>query len=65
MRDIIENKIRRLPNILETELMTVLKTKKEEQMVSLKKDGLDSGNGVIYVNELKSHTIIHEHTFRN
>jgi DNA-binding Lrp family transcriptional regulator len=29
MRDIIENKIRRLPNILETELMTVLKTKKE------------------------------------
>jgi Lrp/AsnC family transcriptional regulator, regulator for asnA, asnC and gidA len=32
MRDIIENKIRVLPNILETELMTVLKTKKEEQM---------------------------------
>ena len=65
MRDIIENKIRRLPNILETELMTVLKTKKEEQMVSLKKDGPDNGNGVIYVNELKSHTIIHEHTFWN
>jgi hypothetical protein len=34
-------------------------------MVSLKNDGPDSGNGVIYVNELKSHTIIHEHTFRN
>ena len=33
-RDIIENKIRKLPNIVETELMTVLKTKKEEQIVS-------------------------------
>src|SRR5215212_4908217 len=32
MRDIIENKIRILPNIIETELVTVLKTKKEEQM---------------------------------
>jgi Lrp/AsnC family transcriptional regulator, regulator for asnA, asnC and gidA len=32
MRDIIENKIRVLPNILETELMTVLKTKKEDQI---------------------------------
>jgi DNA-binding Lrp family transcriptional regulator len=32
MRDIIENKIGVLPNIVETELMTVLKTKKEEQM---------------------------------
>ena len=30
MRDIIENKIRTLPKILETELMTILKTKKEE-----------------------------------
>ena len=38
MRDIIENKIRKLPHILETELMTVLKTSKEEQMVSLSKD---------------------------
>lgn len=38
MRDIIENKIRKLPHILETELMTVLKTKKEEQIVSLKED---------------------------
>jgi DNA-binding Lrp family transcriptional regulator len=37
MRDIIENKIRVLPNILETELMTVLKTKKEDQIVSLNK----------------------------
>ncbi|MFL6433869.1 MAG: Lrp/AsnC family transcriptional regulator [Nitrososphaeraceae archaeon] len=32
MRDIIENKIGMLSNIVETELMTVLKTKKEEQM---------------------------------
>jgi hypothetical protein len=31
MRDIIENKIGILPNILKTKLMTVLKTKKEEQ----------------------------------
>ena len=36
IRDIIESKIRRLPNVLETELMTVLKTSKEEQIVSLK-----------------------------
>ena len=38
MREVVENKIRKLPRILETELMTVLKTKKEEQIVSLKKD---------------------------
>ena len=38
IRDIIEKKIRRLPNVLETELMTVLKTSKEEQIVSLKND---------------------------
>ena len=36
MRNIVENKIRKLPHILETELMTILKTSKEEQMVSLK-----------------------------
>jgi Lrp/AsnC family transcriptional regulator for asnA, asnC and gidA len=42
MRDIIENKIRVLPNILETELMTVLKTKKEDQIVSLNKDISDN-----------------------
>jgi Lrp/AsnC family transcriptional regulator, regulator for asnA, asnC and gidA len=35
MRDIIENKIRMIPNILETELMTVLKTEREEQIVCL------------------------------
>src|ERR671932_82442 len=44
MRDIIENKIRVLPNILETELMTVLKTKKEEQIVSLDKAISDDNN---------------------
>jgi Lrp/AsnC family transcriptional regulator for asnA, asnC and gidA len=38
MRDVVENKIRTLPHIIETELMTVLKTRKEEQIVSLKKD---------------------------
>src|ERR671933_1933694 len=31
MRDIVENKIRILPNIVETELMTVLKSSKEKQ----------------------------------
>src|SRR5919199_4411934 len=63
MRDIVENKIRILPNIVETELMTVLKSSKEKQVVSLKKDGSENGNGVIHVKELKSHTIIHEHDF--
>ena len=38
MRDIIEHKIRTLPSIVETELMTIFKTKKEEQIVSVKKD---------------------------
>ena len=38
MREIVVNKIRKLPNIIETELMTVLKSRKEEQMVSLKND---------------------------
>src|SRR5919199_5694094 len=43
MRDIVENKIRKLPNVLETELMAVLKTKKEEQIVSLNKGISDIG----------------------
>ncbi len=30
MRDIVVNKIRKLPRIIETELMTALKTRKEE-----------------------------------
>ena len=39
LRDIVQNKICRLPHILETELMTVLKTEKEEYsaLPSLKK----------------------------
>jgi Lrp/AsnC family transcriptional regulator, regulator for asnA, asnC and gidA len=42
MRDIVVNKIRRLPQITEAELTTVLKTIKEEQSVSLKKDISDA-----------------------
>ena len=38
MRKVVENKIRKLPRILETELMTVLKTRKEDEIVSLRKD---------------------------
>ena len=41
MREVVENKIRKLPRILETELMTVLKTRKEDQIVSLRKDIAD------------------------
>jgi Lrp/AsnC family transcriptional regulator for asnA, asnC and gidA len=42
LRDIVQNKICKLPHILETELMTVLKTGKEEHstLASLKKDRL-------------------------
>lgn len=36
MRDILENKIRTLAHITETELMAVLKSRKEVQIVSLK-----------------------------
>jgi Lrp/AsnC family transcriptional regulator, regulator for asnA, asnC and gidA len=42
MRNIIVNKIRQLPQISEAELMTVLKTVKEEQSVPLAKDIADS-----------------------
>ena len=38
MREIVENKICKIPHILESELMTVLKTRKEEQMISLESD---------------------------
>ena len=38
MREIVENKICKIPHILESELMTVLKTRKEEQMISLGND---------------------------
>jgi hypothetical protein len=45
MRDIIVKKIRQLPQISEAELMTVLKTIKEEQSIPLAKDiaeGMDA-----------------------
>jgi Lrp/AsnC family transcriptional regulator, regulator for asnA, asnC and gidA len=42
MRGIIANKIGRITQITEAELMTVLKTIKEEQMISLKKDIADA-----------------------
>jgi DNA-binding Lrp family transcriptional regulator len=42
IRDIVVDKIRRLPQITEAELMTVLKTIKEEQSVSLKRDISDA-----------------------
>lgn len=35
MRDIVVNKIRKLPRIIETELMTALKTRKEDHMVPM------------------------------
>src|SRR5690242_3911127 len=49
MREVVENKIRKLPRILETELMTVLKTRKEDQIVSLKKDIIEK-NTTVYEN---------------
>ncbi|TLY09470.1 MAG: Lrp/AsnC family transcriptional regulator [Thaumarchaeota archaeon] len=42
IRDIVVNKIRRLPQITEAEMMTVLKTIKEEQSVSLERDISDA-----------------------
>ena len=49
MRDIVENKICKIPHILESELMTVLKTDKEEQMVSLEND--IEYKDMLYLNE--------------
>ncbi|MFL6511571.1 MAG: Lrp/AsnC family transcriptional regulator [Nitrososphaera sp.] len=42
MRDIVVNKLGKIPQIMEAQLMTVLKTTKEEQMISLKKDIADA-----------------------
>jgi Lrp/AsnC family transcriptional regulator for asnA, asnC and gidA len=42
MRDIIVNKISSIPQITEAQLMTVLKTIKEEHMISLKRDIVDA-----------------------
>jgi Lrp/AsnC family transcriptional regulator, regulator for asnA, asnC and gidA len=36
LRDIVVDKVRTLPHILETDLMTILKTRKEEQMVPIR-----------------------------
>lgn len=47
MRDIVVNKIRRLPEINDAELMTVLKTIKEEQSVSLKKQIADKTSAAL------------------
>ena len=38
LRDIIVNKILAINYVKETELMTVLRTRKEEQMISLQKE---------------------------
>ena len=38
LRDIVENKIRALPNILNTELMIALKSRKEKQIVRFNSD---------------------------
>ena len=42
MRDIVVNKVRRLQQITEAELMAVLRTTKEEQSISLKNDIADA-----------------------
>ena len=38
LRDIVENKIRALPNILNTELIIALKSRKEKQIVRFNSD---------------------------
>jgi DNA-binding Lrp family transcriptional regulator len=38
LRDIVVNKIRTLPHILEAELMIILKTRKEEQIVPMRNE---------------------------
>jgi Lrp/AsnC family transcriptional regulator for asnA, asnC and gidA len=38
LREIVVNKIRSLPHILEAELMTILKTRKEEQIVPIRNE---------------------------
>jgi Lrp/AsnC family transcriptional regulator, regulator for asnA, asnC and gidA len=44
MRDIVVNKIGKIPQITEAELMTVLRTIKEEQLASLKRDIADAAS---------------------
>ena len=50
MRNMIDNKIGMIPNIVKVELMTALKTNKDEQIISLKKDGSDNGNSIKELN---------------
>jgi Lrp/AsnC family transcriptional regulator, regulator for asnA, asnC and gidA len=64
MRDIIGNRIGTLPNIVKTELMTALKTNKEEQGVPLKQDGSDNGkDGATRAKESTRPNRMHEHEF--
>ena len=44
MRDIVVNKIGKIPQITEAELMTVLRTIKEEQLTPLKRDIADAAS---------------------
>jgi Lrp/AsnC family transcriptional regulator for asnA, asnC and gidA len=44
MRDILVNRIGRIPQIVNAQSMTVLKTIKEEHMISLKRDIVDATN---------------------
>jgi Lrp/AsnC family transcriptional regulator, regulator for asnA, asnC and gidA len=44
MRDIVVNKVRNIPQIIEGELMTVLRTIKEDHIVSLTRDIADATN---------------------
>lgn len=46
MRDIIANKIRRVPQIMDAQSMTVLKTIKEEHMITLKRDIAQAADAV-------------------
>ncbi len=47
MRDIIVNKIGRIPQIVDAQSMMVLKTVKEEHMISLKRDIADATNAAV------------------
>ena len=47
MRDIVVNKIGKIPQITEAQLMTVLKTIKEEQTISLKREVADATSAPI------------------
>jgi Lrp/AsnC family transcriptional regulator, regulator for asnA, asnC and gidA len=38
IRDVVVNEIRTLPHVLEIELMKILKSRKEQQMVRFKRD---------------------------